>query len=200
MLRIALLTTAALTVLAAPAFAADPVQDEVPVQSAFSKTIGAIKDWFGTPDPKSAQGQEQPADTQIPEIEPAAGDELLQVPPPYTGPQSSNTVPAGHDRATAFDTASSAAFGDNMVVALADIAPAAGEGEAPVIDCKAIAGAVKAGQEPDTALVEACDTQTDASGEPVMDPAQPALEDLPVTQPAAGEPPIGEAVMPGQPQ
>ncbi|MBU6235717.1 MAG: hypothetical protein KGQ41_07720, partial [Alphaproteobacteria bacterium] len=206
----------------------------------FSSAIGAIKDWFGPAKPEAAAPQAVESDTaavdenmQVPpppgaagvqEIEPAAGfdEDTLQVPPQYTGPQS-NAAPMpsnGRERASAFDNNTSvAAFNDPAAqpsaAAIANIAPAAGEGAAPDlsnIDCEAVRKAAENTEEgadvPDTALIEACETPTDASGEPVKDAAQPAFGDpegapampqtLPETQPAAGEPPIGGATMPGE--
>lgn len=240
MFRTSLLTAVAAIALmgALPARAEDAAMQAAPQaqeQTAFSQAIKAIKGWFGPNAPQPAAAA-QTTDTaaaddtiQIPPhvapqaIEPAAGmdEDLLQVPPPYTGPQSNAAPMGGPDRATAFDgTPSMAAFGDaqsqqpavaaaQSAADIANIAPAAGEGaEADMsqVDCKAVLKAADAGTEgeaaPDTAVVEACAVpQT----EPVTtSPAQPGFEPmpqaLPETQPASGEPPIGGATMPGMPE
>lgn len=226
MLRTLLMTTAAITVLSAPSFAEEAQASGQDVQTSFSRTIGAIKDWFGPGKEDAAQpvietdtaaadeDMQVPPQPGVQEIEPAAGfdDDLLQVPPPYVGPQSDAT------RATAFENKAIAAFNDPVAepsaADIANIAPAAGEGVAAdmsQIDCASVLKAAESQEEgadlPDTAIIEACETTTNAAGEPITNSAQPALNDnvpampqaLPETQPAAGEPPIGGAVMPGAP-
>jgi hypothetical protein len=143
-------------------------------------------------------------------VEPAAGgfdQDSLSAPPPYYGPESNGTP-----RATAFDNASSAAaFKDNANTqspeAMAGIVPAGGNESAPdasKMDCDAILKAADNADEneiPDTGLIEACEATKEEKT-----PAQPAFGSepegqqnaLPGTQPAAGEPPIGGAVMPGE--
>lgn len=231
MIRTTLLTAAATLALMAPAYAEDAANGgTAPVQTSFARTISAIKDWFGPAKPEQAAPAAETdtastdGDIQVPPppgvqaIEPAAGfdDELLQVPPPYVGPQSNAS---GAGRATAFDNnASVAAFNDPVQPSasdMANMAPASGDGtevDMSKVDCKAVLKAAENTEEgadlPDTAIIEACETPTDATGEPVKDAAQPALEGatppampqaLPETQPSAGEPPIGGAVMPGAP-
>lgn len=225
MIRSTLLTAAAVIALMAPAYAEDAAGTP-DMQTSFSRTIGAIKGWFGPAQPEAAAPIETdtaaiddtiqvPPAVGVEAIEPAAGfdDDLLQVPPQYVGPQSS--APA---RATAFDANQSvAAFNDPQVPSAADIAniaPASGEGAAidlSQIDCASVLKAAESQEEgadlPDTAVIEACETPTGTDGEPLKGAAQPAFEDapgtampapLPETQPAAGEPPVGGAVMPGQ--
>ncbi|NBX65384.1 MAG: hypothetical protein EBQ96_00070 [Proteobacteria bacterium] len=234
MIRKMLLVAASVLALSVPAMAEDAANGAERAETAFSRTIGVIKDWFGPAKPDAEVTETDTAaaddDIQVPpqpgvqSIEPAAGfdDDMLQVPPQYTGPQSNaapvfnNSTPA---RATAFDSNSSvAAFNDPQEPSAADIAniaPAAGEDAAvdmSKVDCKAVLKAAESEEEgadvPDTAIVEACETPLDGEGEPVRDAAQPGFEDapgtpsmpqpLPETQPAAGEPPIGGAVMPGE--
>jgi hypothetical protein len=205
MFRAVLLTSVAVVALNSAVLAQSEVKDisqPERMPQAFVRTIEVIKDWFGP----AAQAS-TPDSLDVQSIEPAAGtdDDVLQVPPPYTGPQSQLI----RDRATAFDSDRfTAAFNDASPASaadMADIAPAAGddaEVDVSKIDCDAVLKAAQSVEEgaemPDTALVEACDTPTDATGEPVRAPAQPGFEDLPITQPAAGEPPIGNAVMPGE--
>lgn len=233
MLRTSLFVAASVLALSVPAFAEEAMSGAERAETAFSRTIGVIKDWFGPAKPQAEATETDTAaadeDLQVPpqpgvqEIEPAAGmdEDMLQVPPQYTGPQSSaapmfNTQGQGTARATAFDgNASQAAFNDPVTqpsaADIANIAPAAGEdAEADMskVDCKSVLKAAESQEEGaaeiDTAIVEACETPVGEDGEPVKDAAQPALEGspmpqpLPETQPAAGEPPIGNAVMPGE--
>lgn len=206
------------------------IQNATEQNTAFSQGIKAIKDWFGSDTPE----QIEPAsgtvsagaddDLQVPPspgvnaIEPAAGadEDSLQAPPRYYNDQSSAVAPNALPRATSFDGAASvAAFGDQAQPSAADMAnieTAAGDGaiDTSKMDCAAIlkaADEAKEGEVPDTALIEACETETpvDASmpAATPTEPAQPGFEPssmpqpLPSTQPAAGEPPIGGAVMPG---
>jgi len=210
MFRTSLLTAAAVIALMAPANAEDtaiktpataaPVTTPVTtMELSFSQAMHGIKSWFGT----SAKPVAQPVETdaasaddiiQVPpaagiaNIEPAAGasdDDALQVPPQYKGPKMASN------------------YED-----LAGVKPAAGEGSAPdmsKIDCKAILKAAESKEEgadlPDTALIEACETPKDNEGnaaQPTFAPGTGAKQTLPETQPAAGEPPLGEAVMPGE--
>lgn len=205
MFRTSLLTAVAVIALMAPAHAEDtaiktpataaPAAPVTTMELSFSQAMHGIKSWFGTSakpaqpavetDTASVGGAVQaPSANGIADIEPAAGDEALQVPPQYKGPK----------------TASS--FED-----LAGVKPAAGEGTAPdmsKIDCKAILKAAESKEEgadlPDTALIEACEAPKDEEGntaQPTFAPGTGAKQALPETQPAAGEPPLGDAVMPG---
>lgn len=225
MTRISLLTAAAVIALAIPAHAETPVADGA--QSNFQQAVSVIKDWFGKDNSDDATfapvSASQDEALQIPPmpplnaIEPAAGamdDDMLQVPPRYFAPQSNN----GPARATAFDgTATQSAFNDAPAAPSASelnaIAAAAGDAtpaEPAKLDCDAVkkaAASEDAESVPDTALIEACEVpqaETTSDGQPKA-PAQPAFgtempveNPLPGTQPAAGEPPIGGAVMPGE--
>lgn len=227
MTRTSLLTAAAVIALTLPAHAEDNAAQGT--QTNFQQAVSVIKDWFGkdtSEDAATPVSAMQDEALQVPPmpnpnaIEPAAGggidDDILQVPPQYVDVQSNN-APA---RATAFDArASQSAFNDAAPVAtpadLNAISSAAGEDAAAApakMDCDAIkkaANGADADSVPDTALIEACEApqaETTSDGQPKA-PAQPAFgtesapteNPLPGTQPAAGEPPIGGAVMPGEP-
>ena len=224
MFRAPLLTAvAAVALLTALPVRAEDASAPSGQETAFSQALKGIKSWFGTPSQPTAPAATDTANSddslQVPpalkggadglqNIEPAAGsdDDMLQVPPQYTGPQS-NAAPA---RGTSFDGAASvAAFKDNQEPSAADmakVAPAAGGTAAPdmsKVDCDAIRKAADAkdgAEEPDAELVEACSVPTDdtAPAQPAFEPGKGAPQALPATQPAAGEPPIGEAVMPGE--
>lgn len=205
MFRTSLFVAASVLALSVPAFAEDAANGAERAETAFSRTIGVIKDWFGPAKPEAEMIETDTAaaddELQVPpqpgvqSIEPAAGfdDDLLQVPPQYTGPQS-NAAPVFNNspaRATAFDgNASVAAFGDPAAqpsaADIANIAPAAGdevEADMTKVDCKAVLKAAESEAEGaeaiDTAIVEACETPLDGEGEPLRDAAQPGFEDAP---------------------
>jgi|GEM_PF-3055830 len=204
-------------------------------QTAFSQGIKSIKNWFGSDQPEDIEpatgtmmtdGDDiaVPPQPGVNAIEPAAGldEDNLQTPPRYMGEQSA-VDPNAMPRATSFDdNPSVAAFGDaqddikmvtneQSVAELAAIQAAAGEGTAldtSKIDCAAIlkaADEAREGDVPDTAMIEACETETPVDAtmpaaqptEPAQPGFEPSASPLPATQPAAGEPPIGGAVMPG---
>ncbi len=209
MFRTSLLTAAAVIALMAPVHAEDTAITTTPAAPAttpvttmelsFSQAMHGIKSWFGT-SAKPVAAPVVETDTaaaddiiQIPPapgmaaIEPAAGasdEDDLQVPPQYKGPKMASS------------------YED-----LAGVKPAAGEGSAPdmsKIDCKAILKAAESKEKgadlPDTALIEACEAPKDDEGntaQPTFAPGTGAKQTLPETQPAAGEPPLGDAVMPG---
>lgn len=227
MLRTVLLTTVAILALSAAPVRAEEAANENGFKTAFSQAVDAIKGWFGPEKPIAAEPASAPQtamddNIQVPPpvdapegIEPAAGfdENVLQVPPPYYGPQSNNTD--AKPRASSFDNnPSMAAFNDGPSAAdLNAISSAAGD-ETPAdtskMDCDAVKKAAEEAQEgddvPDTALIEACEAPQDSGATPAQpafeispDAQQPAPNALPTTQPAAGEPPIGGAVMPGEP-
>lgn len=228
--RNTLMIAAAVLAISVPAYAMDDAAKEAAIKNAtqeqtgFSQGIKAIKGWFGSDTPDQIEpstgsvsadaGDDLVAPPQpgVDAIEPAAGfdEDTLQTPPRVMNELQSNaTTP----RASSFDGVSVAAFGDQAQPSandMANIQPAAGEGAPDMskVDCTAIlkaADEAKEGDVPDTALIEACETETpvDASmpaatpTEPAQPGFEPAPQALPTTQPAAGEPPIGGATMPG---
>ncbi len=252
-LRNILLASAALVVLAAPAFAADAVNvqststasannsaleaatntataNAAPEQGTIAQALKSIRGWFGADVPQSVDtmtGDVTAAaddSLQVPPspngdnpalIEPAAGfdDDMLQAPPEYIPPQSSNT---GTPRATSFDGAPSvAAFGDQQqpagsitadtsAGAIADIAPAAGEStehNPAEMNCKAVLNAEQTapeGEKPGQDLVTAC--QSPVEGAPAQENADAhATPTAPGMMPAPAIEPAQPAFEPAQP-
>lgn len=175
MLRITLLT--AVSVLAVSAAHAETVAPSVDNNSPtkFQAAIQSIKSWFGSDSPVTVTPIATNDDAMAPvvagsmpnpnDIEPAAGDDMLQVPPPYIGPGGMNAVaPAAGEPAVGGSPAACSATTEDSTICEAP-SDAASTADAPVD-----ATTPRAPAEP-------------ASQPEAVSPAAP----LPTTQPAAGD-------------